>query len=324
MANENVFKSYTRIGVVLVNWNSDEVTIPCVESLLSGSRVPDCIVIVDNASLPGSVERIIESCPSVHIIRNKANYGFTGGNNIGLAYLLENNFDYAWILNNDTEVDPTCLEALASSLDGNTGVAAVTGKIYYHGKDRLLWFAGATFNWLTFKIGHRGLGEIDNGQYDINENIDFFDGCSILVRCEVLKMVGLFDNHFFAYNEDLDLAFRIRKRGYAMLYIPQSVLYHKIGSSIGKNTFQATTGGTSTSVQQFLMNRNRIYIARRYANIVPKIVSISALILHALYLTPVMILLNRSAKVRAVWRGLFHGIFDDIRSIMIDPQEMPY
>jgi len=324
MTNGTQFKPQARIGVVLVNWNSDEVTIPCVQSLMRGKRVPDCIVIVDNASQAGSVERIIESCPTAHIIRNNINYGFTGGNNVGLGYLLENNYDYAWILNNDTEVAPDCLSLLESSLFENPDVAAVTGKIYYYGKDRLLWFAGVTFNPLTFKIGHRGLGEIDNGQYDIAEKIDFFDGCSLLVHCSVLKKVGLFDNHFFAYNEDLDLAFRIRKKGFSIFYNPLAVLYHKTGCSISKNSNKAVTGGSSTPLQQFLANRNRIYIVRRYASPPNKIVAISLIILNALYITLVMIFLNRWQKAIAVWSGVFHGIFDDIQDVIQEPHGIPY
>lgn len=324
MLNDPDNKPDTRIGVVLVNWNSDEVTIPCVESLVSGSRVPDCIVIVDNGSRPESVENIIAACPTAHIIRNRNNYGFTGGNNAGLAYLLEKKFDYAWILNNDTEVDPDCLAVLANSLDVNHDAAAVTGKIYSYGTDRLLWFAGATYARLAFRIGHRGLGEIDNGQYDHEEKIDFFDGCSLLIRCEVLQEVGLFDNHYFAYHEDLDLAFRISKRGFSMFYNPQALLYHKTGISIGKNTRRPEVGGTSTPVQHFLINRNHIYVARRYAGLAPRLVSIVSLVLQALYLTPALVLLNRKAKVHAVWSGIFHGIFDDIRAIQTEPQEMPY
>lgn len=324
MTNDAQFKPQARIGVVLVNWNSDEVTILCVQSLMRGKRVPDCIVIVDNASQARSVERIIESCPTAHIIRNNINYGFTGGNNVGLGYLLKKDYDYAWILNNDTEVTPNCLSLLETSLLENPGVAAVTGKIYYYGKDRLLWFAGVTFNRFTFKIGHRGLGEVDNGQYDLAEKIDFFDGCSLLVRCAVLKRVGLFDNHFFAYNEDLDLAFRMKQDGFSILYNPQAVLYHKIGSSISKNDFQAAAGGTSTPLQQFLANRNRIYIARKYANTSQKIISISLIILKALFLTFVMILLNRKQKAIAVWSGIFHGILDDIQGVMQESSRMPY
>lgn len=322
MADTSIKTSHT-VGVVLVNWNSDEYTVACIESLLNGSMVPDVIVVVDNASKSGSVERILEAFPSVHIIRNACNYGFTGANNIGLKYLLANNVAYAWILNNDTIVAYDCLESMISLLNGNDDVAAVTGKIYYYDTDNVLWFAGSKYNKYTFKISHRGQGEIDRGQYDKTEVIDFFDGCSFLVFCAVLREVGLFDEHFFAYNEDIDLSFRIRQKGYKILYMPRAEIKHKVGVSIRENTDQ-NAGGTSTPLQYYLSMRNRIYILRRYGNIFQKNFGIFTVVFFALYFSIVLILLGRSKKAYAAWTGILNGLTDNISTIDVNANTVPY
>lgn len=309
------------VGVVLINWNCGEYTENCIASLLSGSRVPDLIVVVDNASSDGSPTRIKETYPSVQLIVNAANYGFTGANNIGISYLLERGVTYIWILNNDTTVSTNCLEILLDSLETNENAAAATCKIYWH-DSKVIWFAGSLFDKITYRVRHRGEGETDYGQYDCAESLDFLDGCCILVRGEILRDIGLFDEHFFAYHEDLDLSFRIRNSGSQLFYVSGGSINHFAGASVKSNKRNCEV--TSSPLQHFLSRRNKLFIVRRYGKIHNVLFCLMLLTINGIYITTAMILLGRFNKARAVWSGIFHGLLDDISMIKTSVDVTPY
>ena len=127
---KNIKADHLTIGVVLVNWNGGEFTIPCVKSLYAGTLKPDQVVVIDNASQDGSPKKILEECPGIKIIINESNRGFSGANNQGIEYLLENNFDYIWILNNDTVVAADCLQILAETAAGTSNASGFSAKIW--------------------------------------------------------------------------------------------------------------------------------------------------------------------------------------------------
>lgn len=310
------------VGVVLVNWNCADYTIKCIASLLSGAKVPDIIVVVDNASSDDSVVKIRGTFGMVHVIENKENYGFTGANNIGISYLSKRNVEYIWILNNDTTVSHNCLQVLQDALEKNHDVAASTCKIYWQ-DTKTIWFAGSTFNKITYVVKHRGEGEIDHGQYDHAEQIDFMDGCCILLRSSVLKEIGTFDEHFFAYHEDIDLSFRITGNGGRILYVTDATVNHYAGASFRKNNV-GRYGGTSTPLQHFLSIRNKLYIVRRYGRWYNVILCLLTILGASLYASGAMLLLKRYKKIHAIWSGMKCGLFDDISTIETKLQTIPY
>lgn len=309
------------VGVVLVNWNSEEYTIRCLASLMAAAKVPDHIVVVDNASVNGSVAAIRAVFPLVHIIENRQNYGFTGANNRGISYLLSRSVDYVWILNNDTIVSQNCLQVLCNALEKHDEVAAATCKIYRNDSNEI-WFAGSVFYRYSFCVEHRGEGETDRGQYDSVEYLDFLDGCCILVRSAVLREIGLFDEHFFAYHEDVDFSFRLKNSGARLLYVPEASISHFAGASVNKNNW--THDVTSSHLQHFLSRRNKLFIVRRYGNKFNLLICLMMLLFNGVYVSSAMILLRRFKKAGAVWCGIFHGLFDDISNIETSPDVVPY
>jgi len=310
-----------QVGVVLVNWNSEEYTIRCLASLMAAAKAPDLVVVVDNASVHGSVAAIREAFPLVHIIENRHNYGFTGANNLGISYLLDRNVDYVWILNNDTVVSPNCLQVLCRALESHGEAVAATCKIYRNDSAEL-WFAGSVFHKYSFCVDHRGEGETDRGQYDSVEYLDFLDGCCILVRSSVLREIGLFDEHFFAYHEDVDFSFRLRHSGARLLYVPEASICHFAGASVKSNKFAHDV--TSSPMQHFLSRRNKLFIVRRYGRTYHLLICLMLLLLNGVYVSSAMLLLRRFRKAGAVWCGIFHGLFDDIGRIKTSPDVVPY
>lgn len=259
----------TKISVVIVNWNGYADTAVCLASLekLDKRGAGVDVVVVDNGSTNDSVARLSKAFPSVTILRLDENLGFTGGNNVGIQYALKRGADYVWLLNNDTVVDSKALSLMDAFKDDGVGIAG--SKIYfspgheYHAdrykkneQGRVFWFAGGLVDWANVYASHRGVDEVDAGQYDTPEDTMFVTGCSMMLRRSVLEKIGLLDDKFYLYLEDLDICLRAKTAGYRLLYYPKSVVWHvNAGSS----------GGAGSPIHDYYITRNRLLIGMRYA-----------------------------------------------------------
>lgn len=267
-ASGSLLNNMQRVAVVIVNWNGKKDTLECLASL---EKVKS--IIVDNGSTDGSVEAIAQKYPNVEIIRNSTNLGFTGGNNVGIKKVLDDGAEFVWLLNNDTTVDKDALEKLVEVFeDQSVGIAG--SKIYFFpGREfhkdrykksdpgRVIWYAGGLIDWDNMYASHRGVDEVDHGQYDRVEEIPFVTGCSMMVRKEVFEKIGLLDENFFAYLEDLDFCLRAKRAGYKLMYVPGSVVWHK----------NAGSSGVGSAIHQYYMTRNRLLVGMRYAPLRTKI-----------------------------------------------------
>jgi len=272
----------TNISIILVNWNGKNDTLACLTSLQNVSRVtPACrqgrchvsTIVVDNGSTDDSVIVIRKRFPKVEIVENGKNLGFSGGNNVGIRHALEKSADFVWLLNNDTVVDKNALLLLVDAFrDNRVGIAG--SKIYFapgheFHKERyqktelgkVLWYAGGLIDWNNMYASHRGVDEVDQGQYDRMEETPFVTGCSMMVRKEVFEKIGLLDEKFFAYLEDVDFCLRAKRTGYKLLYVPRSIVWHK----------NAGSSGVGSGLHQYYMTRNRLLIGMRYAPLRTKI-----------------------------------------------------
>lgn len=223
-----------RTGIVILNWKGWPDTVECVRSCLQLDQPDTFIVVVDNDSGDGSVERLAAEFgaePSVHILESGGNLGFAGGNNVGIAHALERGADYIWLLNNDTVVDASALSALVSAAEGDPGVGVWGSKIYYHDRPDVLWYAGATIDTEIGWTHHLGQGEVDTGQYDEVHDTEYVTGCSLLVSAAVIERIGLMDERYFLYWEEVDWCFRAREHGWRCAVQPASLVWHKVSSS---------------------------------------------------------------------------------------------
>ena len=260
-----------KVAIVTLTFNTAEDTIIFLQSL-KHTKIPDVsldIIVVDNGSkeiftLPDNLKH-----ENIHIIRSETNNGFTGGNNIGIKEALKNNDDYVLIINNDTIVEPTTIKHLLEILDSDPKIGVTTPKIYFakghefhkdrYTKDELgnvIWFAGGYTDWANVMSVHRGIDEVDHGQYDKTEEIDFASGCCMLFKSEVLKKIGLFDDRYFLYYEDADLNERVKRAGYTMYYVPTAKLIH---------VNAASTGGAGNVLHDYFLTRNKMLFGMTYA-----------------------------------------------------------
>jgi GT2 family glycosyltransferase len=243
----------SRLSVILLNYNGARDTIDCIESLQRSSFEDFEVVVVDNASFHDSVELLKIQCPDTTLIINSRNMGFAGGNNIGIRHALNGRSEFILLLNNDTTVDSDALATLVKTMEENPQAGIVGGKVYYSDRPKVIWFAGGYFNPNSGFGDHYGKTEEDCGQYNTVRQCDFITGCCMLVRRGVFEKIGLLDDSYFLYYEDVDFCTRARHVGYSVLYQPGAVIYHKIS--------QATSWDSPVYV--YFNLRNKIFYLRK-------------------------------------------------------------
>lgn len=212
--------------VVIPNLNGGDELLGAVQSLVEQSLEP-YIIVVDNASTDASVETLQKKYPEVEIIRNKKNRGYAGGVNPGLRRAIELGATYAAPFNDDAIADKRWLKALEAYLDEHPKVGAAAAKVLAADGERLDSSGEFYTTWgLPYPRGRR---EYDTRKYDGQTEIFAASGAASLYRVKALEEVGLFDEDFFAYYEDVDLSFRLQLAGWKVAYVPSAVVYHHIG-----------------------------------------------------------------------------------------------
>lgn len=250
----------TRVGLVLLNWNTGEFTIPCLESVAAGSRRPARIVVVDNGSEDGSPDEIAARFPDVELIRNPSNRGFAGGNNLGIQALLEDRSDVVWVLNNDTYVGKDCLKSLLDALETRPDAAGFSGKIFEGDSGGKIWYAGSVRHPLHGGPKHLLSPVLDSRVVNGAVEVPFISGCCMFVPAPVFRRFGGFIESYTAYYEDSEWCWRVSRRGRSMYYVPRAEMWHRVSASVRKNERKAG----KTNLRVFLMNRNQLWTVRRH------------------------------------------------------------
>ena len=216
-----------KTAVIVPNWNGEDFLQPCIESLLT-QTVPATVIVVDNGSTDNS-RKILESFgETIVTIYREKNYGFTGGVNLGLEYAIDHGFDAAALLNNDAIAQPNWLEELSKKLSGNIGITTSLilsnsgATIDTTGEDLTIWGLPYPKN--------RGLSAT-NLKNVKDEYVFAASGGASLYSVPMLKEIGLFDQDFFAYYEDVDISWRAQIAGWKVLFVPTAVVDHRIGAT---------------------------------------------------------------------------------------------
>ena len=226
----NKLKSRKILAVVLC-WNNKDIIKPCVDSLLAQTETVE-ILVVDNGSKDGSYDSLENTYgEKIKLVKNPTNLGFAGGANIGFNWAKENGFDYVALLNSDAVADSKWLAELKLNFtDSKVGISTskilkLDGKgVDTTGEELYYWGIASP----------RGRGEIDSGQYDKKEEVFGGSGGASMYRMKMIEDVGMFDEDFFAYCEDVDLSFRSRLFGWMVMYNPKATVRHAIGASSSK------------------------------------------------------------------------------------------
>lgn len=218
---------------VVVNWNGGaEPNRRCVASLLEAGLPPERVVFVDNASRDGSREATAAAFPGLTGVANARNEGFGAAANLGARLALEGGAGAVLFLNNDASLAPGCLERLGAVLASSARVGAVGPRVRHtDGPD--LWAAGGVLAFGPNLSVLRGHGELDGERWTETVAVDYVPGCALLARASALEEVGLFDEAYFAYLEDVDLGARLARAGWGQLCVGDALCEHAGSSATG-------------------------------------------------------------------------------------------
>ena len=223
-----------KVAVVILNYNGEEMLRRFLPTVLENTPGAD-VVVVDNDSTDSSVALVKERFPAVRLIVLDRNYGFADGYNKAMAMV---DAEYALLLNSDVEVTPGWIEPLVEALDTDADVAACQPKVLDYKRKSFFEYAGAAGGFID-RYGYpfcRGrifdTVEEDKGQYDNMSDIFWATGAAMLVRTAVYREAGGLDGTFFAHMEEIDLCWRMRARGYRIVCVPASKVYHVGGATL--------------------------------------------------------------------------------------------
>ena len=219
---------FPKVSVITVNWNNFNDSAECLESLRKTTYSNFEVIMVDNGSGGDDVSLLKQRFgDSIKLIVNDKNSGFAGGCNIGIKDALARGADYVVLLNNDTVVAPDFLEGLVRVAQSDERVGIAGGKVFCYELPELIWFAGGIINYRTGRTPIRGSGEADKGQFDEIVRVDWISGCFMFISRDVLQAVGMLDERFFFGWEDVDLCVRAARKGFKVLFVPESRIWHK-------------------------------------------------------------------------------------------------
>lgn len=266
-----------KVVIATITFNSEKETHACLASLdkLHTNGVTVEVVVIDNGSKIPFTLTENEKKKGIHLISTGENLGFTGGSNRGIQFGLSQKADYVMLINNDTIVHSELLHELLKPFGNSPKVAATVPKIYFakgheyhlekYKKEELgkvFWYAGGFVDWNNVFMRHRGVDEVDQGQYDKEEFVTFGTGCCMLIAKEALEKVGEFDDAYFLYFEDGDLSQRLLRAGYHIVYNPKAIVWHITAVS---------AGGSGSLLHDYYLTRNRMLFGMRYAPVRIKI-----------------------------------------------------
>ncbi len=301
-----------KVAVILINWNSYDLTRDTLNSMQKVTYMDLDVIVVDNGSTDGSGDRLEAEFPETIMIKSSSNTGFTGGNNLGFQYALAQGYTYVMMMNNDVEVESDFLEPLVYALDENKGLGAVQPLIYFHHDKEVIWNAGSVRNSWTGETITLDYNVRDSGleRRWIRKHVDWLTGCALMVRTDILKEIGLLKEEFFIYYEDVDLSFRISKAGFDLGYEPSSVIYHIAGMS-HKSNEKGPEGFLNPKVH-YLNARNRLWILKQYTRkgFVPTVIIYQ--VGYYLAVSFYFILRGRFTKLGAWLRGIKDGLVENI------------
>lgn len=223
-----------KVYIIVLNWNNYHDSKTGIESLLKADYPNKQIVVVDNASTDNSGILLREDFPDLLFIYNAENLGFARGCNVGIrAALQDKDAAYVLLFNNDAEATPNFLQKAVEVAESDKNIGLVGGKILRSPECKKIWYAGGYVDVWRCQGVTRGWGEIDRGQYDRGEEVDFVTGALMLIRREVLEKVGLLPEEYFFGVEEFDYSVAVKRAGYSLYYVPDFLVYHRGDGSHG-------------------------------------------------------------------------------------------
>lgn len=241
------------VSIVTVNFKENEVTADFLTSICeTNSAIRLEVILVDNGSTTNNEVFFRNIYPELVYIQSEKNLGFAGGNNLGIQRA---SGKYILLLNNDTEITPECISSLVVEMENNFEIGLISPLILYHEDKRLIQYAGfSKMNYLTGRNKTIGKFEIDNGQYDnLSVETGFCHGAAMMCRKLDLAEVGLMDENYFLYYEEMDWCEKFKRNGKKIWFTGRAKIHHKESVSVGKES----------NLKTYFLTRNRMLFIRK-------------------------------------------------------------
>lgn len=316
--------------IVLLNWNGAQDTIECIRSLLRMEEQNFIVVVCDNDSADGSFEQLrnwgetelptgftIWECtqpPPTHakliLIQTGANLGFAGGCNVGLRYaLLHTTAEFVWLLNNDTIADTHALGVQIAAMQRRADVGILGSTlVFFHEPDQIQTMAGYDFNFWTARVlpirkpmPVTGLPQ----EHEVEARLKYISGASMLVRRAFLETVGLLNEQYFLYFEEIDWAVRGKDK-FQLGYCASSTIWHKEGSSIGSHRKLAQRNHLSEA----FLARNRVLFVKTYLPL-----RLPVCLVWIMLVGTMRIVKGQWKLAWILWKGALRGLAARVRPI---------
>ncbi|GIW39728.1 MAG: glycosyl transferase [Candidatus Binatia bacterium] len=287
------------VAVVVVHWNRWPETRNCLRSLARLTYPNREVVVVDNGSRTPIEKELAREFPWATRLRLERNTGYTGGNNAALRYALGRGHEYFFLLNNDAVVAPDCVEKALEVAESDERIGVLGMKVLSLEDPSRIWVAYGQVTYRQGLVRLVGYLERDRGQYEEVRDVEWVPGTALFFRRRALETVGLLDDRFFAYHEDVDWCTSARALGFRVVYAPGPVVFHKGHGSSG--------GRGYLTPRQYLAGRSMVLFVRKHASPAQK-AKFTLFTLGTLPLQYVRRLLrNEQGGVVLKARGLYDG-----------------
>lgn len=264
-----------KVAIVILHFFHKDLTVQCLDSV-DKLQIADFELqtIVVNNNLKENLESLKKKFPKITLLESPKNLGFAGGNNLGIREALKNKADFILILNNDIFLNKNLLVSLVKTAEDKKQAGIIAPKIYFapghefhhdryqpQERGKVIWYVGGLIDWLNVICSHRGVDEVDHGQYNSFEETDFASGCAMFIKKEVFDKIGFFDEKYFLYLEDVDFCQRAKKAGFKIFYEPKAFLWHL-------NAGSSAVGGP---LHDYYLTRNRLLFGLKYVSLKTKL-----------------------------------------------------
>lgn len=244
---------FAKVALVVLNWNDKQSTSRCLRSLRELEYPNFLVLVVDNGSTDGSVDHFQRVFPEIIVLANDRNLGCPEGFNVGIREALRRGVEYVICLNNDTFVDRMFLAELVEIGEAYTSAGALCPKEYnYFDPERLVYAGGSSG---LVRRRNRGFGELDKGQYDEVSETEMLCGAAMVFRSRTLLEIGLLDAEFFFDWDDKDMAARLVRSGYKLIFVPGAKFWHK---------GRGATRGLKSPFRVYFSVRNGFLFAKKH------------------------------------------------------------
>jgi GT2 family glycosyltransferase len=283
------------VYTVILAHNHCEDTLQALDSFCQTTCPNHRLLLVDNHSSDGTAAAVQARYPQIDILAHSANLGFAAGMNSGLQYALRRGADLILMANNDVVVSPSMVTCLVEAM--KPGVGAAAPMIYYWNDPQRIWSAGFSIHPWFLEMRGGARGKVDDGRWKSPFEVDCLLGCAVMLSSSMLRDVGLLDERYFFYYEDLDLSIRARRKGYRLITVPDAKMWHKVAGS----------AGMGSAFRVYHMTRGNVLLFRIHARGLQRPFGILVRVGSAVKKSAQFLLRGQSALFQSYWRGAHDG-----------------